>query len=56
MTARKINLTLLSDKDQTVNLRFPVGLSVPPDCRKMTLTKGKPVHLEIAIIETETSK
>jgi hypothetical protein len=56
MPARKINLTLLSDKDQTVNLRFPVGLSVPPDCRKMTLTKGKPAHLEIAITGTETAQ
>ncbi|WP_197231307.1 glycosyl hydrolase family 95 catalytic domain-containing protein [Novipirellula artificiosorum] len=56
----KVNLTLLSDKDQTVTLRFPERLrlladptSTPPNCQKLTLTKQKPVHIEITLSEQE---
>jgi hypothetical protein len=41
---------------RTVTLRIPPGPHVPPLCHELSLTKGKPAHVEIAITETETSQ
>ena len=43
-----VSLDLQSEKSQTVTLRFPSSLRIapdpvaPPNCRKLTLTKGQP--------------
>lgn len=40
LPAGKINLTLLSEKPQTITLRLPPGLHSSSKYRKLTLTKG----------------
>ena len=55
--ARKVSLTLRSGKTQTVTLRFPPGFRIspasagPPNCRTLTLTKGRSIPVEIAFTE-----
>ena len=62
VSAGKIKLCLVSDKDQTVTLRFPPRLRIASDPgaganrRKLTLTRGQPAQVEITFTHTDSAR